>query len=460
MTEGSVLSNVLSMGVPSMIGFATTVICALADVFFVGLLGSAAVAGMTLFLAFAGVLSSTNALVGAGSVAVISRRYGENDEAGTENAIRQTLLLKFALGAASGAVGILLIRTVLCWLHAEPDAATYGLEYGFWFFVGLPLNFCSWTMFTAFRGLGDANRAMCLMILTTGLNILLDPLLMFDHLPSSLSVAGHTIIAASSTIGLGLGIKGAAIAKGLAMLVSVALGLWMLRSPGSHVDFHLLKGWKPDFDVIRRIFKIGVPPGLEGIVRTLAGAATASFIGLFGTSVVAAFGFASQILGFTLVFAVGMSLGTSAIVGHCLGRGRRQMATKTVIMATAVVLAISAASSVAVFLLAPDIMSIFTDDPVVAEKAIVVLRIVVFSQFLFSLRTVLNSAFNGSGNTMPPTVIGIVAEGVRLCVIAVSVYLFCTDETGIWWAFVMASGLDASLLFAWFRKGAWREQGV
>ena len=463
LTEGSVLRNVIFMGVPSMIGFATTTICALADVFFLGLMGSSAVAGMTLLLAFAGVLGTTNSLVGAGSVAVISRRFGEKDYERTENAIKQTLLLKLCMALISGTAGLILLRSVLSWMNAEPEAARLGSEYGVWFFIGLPFNFCSWSMFTAFRGMGDAHRAMSLMIMTTVLNILLAPVLIFERLPTSLSLAGLEIIPEGTTIGLGLGVSGSSIAKGVSVFVCCLIGTLMLHSKRSNVTFRFTRGWKPDLAVMTKILKIGTPPGLEAIARSVAGLLTAYFVALFGTAVVAAFGFAQQILGFTLVVAVGMMLGSSAIVGHCLGAGRKEMARRTVKTATGFVLLICVPLSVLTLIFAPQIMAFFTDESDVAEVGVTALRIMVLAYLLHSVKLALVSAFNGSGNTLPPTIITLSAETLRLGLIAAFIYIFFAffeRGTGIWWAFLIASLFETLLMAVWYRKGRWLERSV
>jgi len=460
LTEGSVVGNVISMGVPSMIGFGTTMVCALFDVYFLGLIGSTAVAGMTLFVAFSGVLSTTNSLVGSGSVSVISRRFGEKDYEGTENAIKQTLLLKFGFAILAGGAGLWLLRSVLLWMNAEPLVAELGFRYGFWIFIGLPFNFASWSMFTAFRGMGDARRAMYLMFLTTGLNIVLAPLMMFDGLPLSLHIGGWEILRKGAGFGLGLGVSGSAIAKGISLLVCCIAGLLMLRSPKTSVRFGLLKGWKPDLDVMARILKVGAPPWLEGIARSVAGFATAYFVALFGTTVVAAYGFAGQILGFTTIFAVGMGLGSSAIVGHCLGACRKQMALKTVKTATAVAFLMCAPIGAGIFIFAPQLMSAFTADAAVAKVAVIALKIMVFSALLQSVRLVLVSAFNGSGDTLPPTVIGLLAEALRLSLLAIAIYAFSATEAVIWWAFIIGSVFDTLLIASWCKKGRWLERSV
>ncbi|MBN1592353.1 MAG: MATE family efflux transporter [Candidatus Coatesbacteria bacterium] len=454
------LRNVVFMGVPSMIGFATTTVCALVEVYYLGLLGSSAVAGMTLLGAFAGVLSTSNSIVGAGSVAIISRRYGEKDYGGTENAIKQTLILKFAVAVVSGCIGLLLLSTILNWMNAKPEVARLGFEYGVWFFIMLPFNFCSWSMFTAFRGIGDARRAMSLMLLTTGLNIAIAPILIFGGAPISIRIGGLNLLSKGAIIGFGLGISGAAIAKGLSLLICCIVGLMMLHSYKTHIGFRITRGWKPDLEVMKKIMKIGTPPGLEGIAKSMANFATTYFIALYGTAVVAAYGIASQILGFTIVAAVGMQLGSAAIVGHCLGAGRGKMAAETVRLATTVVVIICAILGILAFIFAPQIISVFTEESDVAAEAITVIRIMVFGYLLFAFRLVLASAFNGSGNTIPPTVISLSAEGTRIALIAVLIYAFQMNQIAVWWAFVIASSLDATMLWVWYKKAKWIERCI
>ena len=98
-TKGNVLKNVLYMGIPSMIGFGAMTIYALTDIYWVGRLGMSHVAALTMFGSIAWILGSTNQIVGTGSVALISRRYGEREYEATRDVIRQPLLLPFSLAA-------------------------------------------------------------------------------------------------------------------------------------------------------------------------------------------------------------------------------------------------------------------------------------------------------------------------------------------------------------------------
>jgi Na+-driven multidrug efflux pump len=140
-TKGSVLRNVLYMGIPSMIGFGAMTIYSLTDIFWVGRLGTAQVAALTLFGAIAWVLGSANQIVGTGSVALVSRRFGERNVEATRDVIRQTYLLKTVMAVVMGAAGLLIVRPVLGLMNASPETERYALEYASIYFYGLPFMF-------------------------------------------------------------------------------------------------------------------------------------------------------------------------------------------------------------------------------------------------------------------------------------------------------------------------------
>jgi len=136
------------------------------------------------------------------------------------------------------------------------------------------------------------------------------------------------------------------------------------------------------------------------------------------------------------------------------------MALKTVNTAIAVAFSMCAPIAAGIFIFAPQVMSGFTADAAVVKVAIIALKIMAFSALLQSVRIVLASAFNGSGDTLPPTVIGLSAEALRLSLLAVAIYVFSASETVIWWAFIAGSVFDTLLIASWYKKGRWLERKV
>jgi len=439
LTSGSILGNVLYMGVPSMLGFAAMVVYQLTDMFWVARIGTDAVAAVTLFGTFAWVLSSINSMVGSGSVAVISRRYGEKDIDGTRNAIEQTLVLKFLIGLPMGVIGFFTIRHVLGIMTDEQPLVELGTAYGRILMAGLPFMFTSYTVYTALRGIGDAPKAMMIMFFSTILNMILDPIFI---------------------IKFGWGVEGAAIATVISAVCAVAVGLGLLRFGWSHVriTFH---GFTFDTAVMWQIIKIGFPPFLESLARSIAFWLIAIFVASYGTTIVASYGICMRIIEFGIVFAVGLELGASAIVGQSLGAGKPRRAYATARNAALLALVIATGLSILEGVFAGSIMGVFGKSQEVQTIGAGVLRYFVFGQPFVATAIAMSAAFYGSGNTWPPTITGLLTAWVIwIPASAISVYVLKLPPNALWFIMIFQHAVYLGILIIWFRMGKWTERKV
>lgn len=451
-TEGNVLRNVLYMGIPSMIGFGAMTIYGLTDIYWVGRLGTAQVAAVTLFGAIAWVLGSTNQIVGTGSVALISRRYGEKDYEATRDVIRQTILLKVAVAIVMAAVGLLIVPKVLEFMNAEPDARAFAIIYANVYFYGLPFMFSSYTVYTALRGVGDAPKAMYIMLTSTALNVVLDPIFMFDRVP----VRGLEWIP-----GLGLGIAGAATATVLSATVAFGIGLYVLAAGKSNITVPMWRKFHPRIEVMLQILGIGGPAGLNSIMRSMAHWFVTMLVATFGTVVVAAYGLAIRIMELGILFGVGLNLGVSAMVGQNLGANKKDRAHDAVVKATLLVMGITAVLGALEFAFARQILGFFTLDPEVVATGITLVRLLAVAQIWIAMHITMSAAFWGSGDTWPPTIIaGIVEWGIQIPLILLAIHVLRTTELGVWWAMFAASCVEILLTFFWFRRGHWKHRVV
>ncbi len=439
LTTGSILGNVLYMGIPSMIGFAAMVVYQLTDMFWVARLGTAEVAAVTLFGSFAWVISSINSLVGSGSVAVISRRFGERDFSGTANAIEQTLVMKFMVGVPMGAVGYFFIGPILAIMTSDETLVALGVDYGRIFFLGLPFMFTSYSVYTALRGVGDAPKAMYIMLFSTGLNMALDPLFI---------------------IGFGLGVRGAAAATALSAFCAVIVGVGILRFGRSSVRIRV-RTFRFEWNVMTRILKIGFPPFIESIARSIAFWLLAIFVAVYGTVIVASYGICMRIVEFGIVFAVGLELGASAIVGQNIGAGNPKRAEATAGKAALLALAIALALSVVEILFGQQIMQVFGKSQEVKTIGAGVLMYFAVGQPFVATAIALSSAFYGSGNTWPPTITGLLTSWVfQIPLTAVLVYVLKYTPNAMWTVMIFSHVIYLGMLLLWFRRGRWKEREV
>ncbi len=439
-TEGNVLRNVLYMGIPSMIGFGAMTIYGLTDIYWVGKLGTAPVAAVTLFGAIAWVMGSANQIVGSGSVALISRRFGERSYEETRDVIRQTLLLKFGVACVMAVLGLLFVPNILDLMNADATTWAHALAYANTYFLGLPFVFTSYTVYTALRGVGDAPKAMYIMLMSTGLNVVLDPVFIFW---------------------LGMGVRGAALATVLSATVAVTVGMWMLSSGRANITVPMWRRFRPRVDIMLQILGIGGPAGLNNIMRSVAHWYVTTLVATFGTIVVAGYGFAIRIMDIGILFGVGLELGASAIVGQNLGADKKDRAHDAVVKATFLVMVLTGVLGAAEFVWAREILGFFTRDPAVIGSAVLLVRLFGAAQVMIAMHIVMSAAFWGSGNTWPPTIIaGVVEWGIQIPLILAAIRVLGTTERGVWWAMFAAACVEVVLTFVWFQRGHWKHKVV
>jgi putative MATE family efflux protein len=427
------------MGVPSMIGFAAMVVYGLTDMFWLGRVGPAEVAAVTLFGSVAMVLSSINSMVGSGSVAVISRRYGERDVGGTRNATEQTIVMKLLIGVLMGTVGYFAIDSILAVMTDDAILVDLGTAYGKIYFLGFPFMLSSYTFYTALRGVGDAPKAMVIMLFSTALNMVLDPIFILK---------------------LGLGVEGAAIATVISAVCAVTAGMWVLGSGMTNIKIRPLR-YRPDIEVMGRILKIGFPPCLEHIARSISMWLIAVFVAYYGTIIVASYGISMRIIELGIVFAVGLELGSSAIVGQSMGAGKLDRAEATSRKAALVALGIALSLSAVEIIFARGIMGLFGKSQAVQEMGARVLVYFAIGQPFVATAIALSSAFFGSGNTWPPTITGLLTAWVfQIPLTAVLVYVLGKPAWSIWIVMILTHAIYMSLLVVWFRQGRWKHRKV
>ncbi|HKK21284.1 MAG TPA: MATE family efflux transporter, partial [candidate division Zixibacteria bacterium] len=292
-TEGSVIGSILKMGLPSMLGFLAQHIYAMADMFWVSRLpaSESAVAAITFFSNLMWFLFAFNSLVGPGSVAVISRRYGEKAYDLTEKAIKETLILKIVFGTALGIVGWFLLPYMLSWLGARDDSLSLGIQYGRVMLVGLPIMYTTYSIFTSLRGVANPNAAMVLMLASNITNAALDPIFIFGYLGVPK-----------------FGIRGAAIASVTSFTLTLAVGFVYLMTGRANVKLHLLGKAKVSVASMWKIVRIGIPAWIGELTFSGSRLLITPIIAGFGTAVVAAYGVGIQVFAFGIMILVGMGL--------------------------------------------------------------------------------------------------------------------------------------------------------
>jgi putative MATE family efflux protein len=294
-----------------------------------------------------------------------------------------------------------------------------------------------------FRGAGDAAIAMRVLWVANGLNIVLDPLLIFGLGPVP-----------------AMGIEGAAIATNIGRGAAVLMQLWLLFRGGEHIRV-LGSQLGLDGAVLRNI----VRTSLGGIGQMIIGMTSWIFLvrilAAIGAEAVAGATIAIRILMFTMMPAWGMSNAAATLVGQNLGAGDPARAESAVWHIGWYTMAWMLLVSLAFFLFPAAIVGVFTADAAVVAVGAEWLRILSYSFFVYGWWMVAVQAFNGAGDTATPTWINLVF--FWLIQIPLCWYLAVHQgwaQSGVFWG-VFVSETAVGLFTLWlFSRGGWKTAKV
>jgi putative MATE family efflux protein len=431
-TEMDITQAIRYIALPSILGMLFRTMYNLVDMFWIGKLGYQQIAAIGLFGIFFEFAIVFNEVVGVGSVALIARHYGAKNYEKVNDVVKQTLFLKLGIAVIFCLIGISFIKYILVGLGAEGDVILYGVRYGRVMSFGFLFMLSSATLFTAMRGVGDARTPMKLMMISSVLNIVLDPIFIF---------------------GLNLGVTGAAIASVLSQVFTFVTGLFLITT-GRHV-VKITIDTAADLKTIKSILTIGLPSGVDMLLRNITNMVTVRIVAGFGMTVLAGFQIFMRMMGVAWMPLFGLTLACSTLVGHNLGAKKLDQAEKTAIKAGYMGV-MAMVGIVSVFLLGSHhIVSFFNSTPQVVEAGTSCFRIMSPFLVVFGFYFPLYGAFFGSGDTKPPMVVTFIAH---LCfqIPAMLIISQVLGVNGVFLAYGMAFLLAFFLMATWFFRGSWK----
>ncbi len=440
-TQGSIMGSILKMGLPSMFGFLSQNIYSFVDTFWVSRLPGqeSGVAAITFFATILWMFFSFNQLVGPGSVAIISRRYGEKDYDKAEKAIKETLLLKLFFGIVFGVIGYFFVDEMLILMGAKGAALTEGIAYGRIMFLGMGIMYATYSIYTAMRGVANPQMAMYLMVGSNILNMVLDPIMIFGYfgMPA-------------------LGIKGAAIASVVSYTITLAIGLWLFFGGRTNVRLHVKGKESVSIASMWTMVKIGVPAWFGDMSFSAARLIIMPLIAVFGTKVVAAYGVGNQVTHFGIMVVVGIGLGLSSLIGHNLGSQKFERARITADQAILLSVGIMTFLGLVTFFFAESIMLLFFDSLDTIAFGVTMLKIFALCFPFMGLYLMIAEIHMGVGLNTPTMVVNVIHSwGLEVLPILVLTQYFDFNQDVIWWVITGATVMSSLGFYWYYRRGRW-----
>jgi len=442
-TQIPVKKAIFLLAIPMVLELMMESTFAVVDIYFVGKLGASAVAtvGLTetyLFLLYSIAMGLTMAVT-----AIIARRIGEKNKRDAGTSAIQSIFLAVLASIPFAIAGIFYSKELLILMGADQWAIEHGYRYTQWMLGGNAVIMLLFVINAIFRGAGDAAISMRVLLVANGLNIILDPILIFGWGPIP-----------------AFGIEGAAIATTIGRACGVMLQLWVLFKGGKHIRVKATQLYL-DAKSLLAIFKTSLGGIGQMIIAMTSWIFLMRILAEVGSEAVAGSTIAMRIMMFTMMPAWGLSNAAATLVGQNLGAGNPGRAESAVWKTGIYNMMFLVCVSIVYFLFNNSLMRIFTDDPKVIAIGSEWLRILSFSYFVYGWWMVSTSAFNGAGDTKTPTKINLVF--FWLIQIPLSYYLAITlgwQQSGVFWG-VFISETSVGLFTLWlFNRGGWKSVKV
>jgi len=376
---------------------------------------------------------------------LVARFAGANQPDKVNKTVYQAFLtaVVLSLGVLAPA-GYFLSPTLLDLVNATPEVKAEALPFlrtMFGFSIGMLLFFM---LGGALRSAGDAKTPLRLGVWMTVLNIAFNVVLIpgYGPVPS-------------------LGTRGAAIGTASASLIVSSIAMWMLLRGKLVVHFPASMSKKPDWAIIRSLFRFGLPAGLQGVAMNVAGVLLLRFIGSLPHSAEAQ---AAYAVGYAELFAlitwtsVGLMGAAAAVAGQNLGAGQPERAIRGVQIASRIGIGVAAVVGT-MFLVIPEaLLGIFgLEDATVVAIGRELLGYLAVSGFFITVALTYTGGLQGTGDTRSPLYITLVSQVlVPLGICGTLQSLGKLDSAGVWSAIVIGHFTRCSLSVMRFRQGKWR----
>ena len=438
-TSGSIRKAIFMLSIPMILEMLMESIFALVDIAYVSQVSVNAVATIGLTESVVTLIYAVAIGLSIAATAVVARRVGEKDIQGAREAAVQAIALGILVAVIVGFIGFLYHKEILALMGAAPDLIAEGSGYTKWLLGGNITIMLLFLINAIFRGAGDASIAMWTLILSNGLNIILDPFFIFGWGPFP-----------------ELGVMGAAVATNIGRGTAVLFQLGILFFGWGKIKL-VLKDIVLNLKVMANLINVS----LGGIAQFLIG--TSSWVFLmrimseFGSEVLAGYTIAIRVILFTLMPSWGMSNAAATLVGQNLGAKKPDRAEVSVWKTGKYNAIFMGTVSLAYLFFAKQIVGWFNKTPEVVESGALCLQIIALGYIFYAYGMVVTQAFNGAGDTRTPTRLNLICFWLfQLPFAYVLAITLKFEATGVFIAITSAQVLIAILSMIWFKKGRWK----
>jgi putative MATE family efflux protein len=399
------------------------------DFFFVGGLGSDALAAVQLSFPLFFIIIAFASGISVGGTALIAKRLGEKNKKWAEETVMHMLLLAILFAAVITILGVLFADDATAMLGGNAIATQMASDYLLVIFAGSVIFFLTSCFMAILQAEGDTKTPMKFAILFVLLNIVLDPIFIYSF---------------------DMGVMGAAFATVLAeLLAAIAFVFFVVMKKKNFLEFKLR-----DFiftpQIMKNILKVGFPSAIAQIALSIAVIGVNLILSGFGDLAISAYGIGFRIDSFAIMPVLGLASGVIPMVGYYRGAKDFRSAKKINRIALKLAVAFMVIVGTVIFALSSIIPYAFTNDPEIVAMAVDYFRIIAFAYPFMGIAIVTSYTFQGLGRGMPSLTITMTRAALLLIPISYYLaYMTSFGVLGVWIGTAIAATITAAISIVW-----------
>lgn len=428
-----------TLAIPIMFGMGIHTLYNIVDMMFIGRLGGNAIAGVAFNMPIFFLMLGLTMGLGSGVTASIARYIGENNKENADNSAEHALALAAGIALIFTSAGLLFGNRILVALGAEGEILALGWDYLYIIIIGLPFMIFSGFFRSILAGEGDMKFPMMVAGLGTILNIILDPIFIFE-------------LEEYGGIGFGMGVKGAAMATVICQLIVFIIFIYMLFvKEHAYITFRL-KDFSPSKVILWDIIKVGLPASMSMIIMAIGQGVFNKILIHYSPQTVAAYQVAGRLdmLIFLPIFAI--AGGMTTLVGMFFGAKKIDALNKIVKYGISRAFMITLVSSTFVYIFAETFSGWFTQDQEIIDVSVGFLRLLCLMYPLVAIAITSGRVMQGLGKGIPVLVITTVRVlGVSAPLALYFSFVLDKPVEWNWYAMMISTGIAFIIAVSWVK---------
>ncbi|MGH0423990.1 MATE family efflux transporter [Bacillus pretiosus] len=383
--------------------------------------------------------------IGSGSSILIGQAFGAKNEDRLKAIVGTTLTFTFIIGVVLAIVGSIFAMDIMRLMGTPENIIEISVHYARILFISMPVLFLYFAYTTFMRGTGDSKTPFYFLIVSTALNMILLPILIFGWLGAPK-----------------LDVYGAAYASVISTVITFIVMLVYLKKKNHplQLDSTVRKYLRMDGELLKLLLRLGIPASINMILVSLSEIAVIAFVNRYGSDATAAYGVVNQVASYVQMPAVSLGITVSIFAAQSIGANQFDRLQKVVKAGIIMNYVIGGLLISLIYLFSRDILSLFLTSQTTIEIAHSLVMITLWSYLIFGHAQIISATMRASGTVLWPTVIGVVS--IWLVEVPVAYYLSYYTSLGIegiWIGYPAAFIVSLILQYAYY-KLSWQKKRI